>query len=962
MKTLLLTALILTSSIISPAYSNPNPITPKLAQADFDEGILTPQQVQETAKNISVRIKSATNGGSGVIIAKKGSSYLILTNAHVIKRATEIEIQAPDGQKYPATPIDGGFDTKYDLALLQFTSETKYTLANLSSVAGSSIEVERTIYSAGFPFDSKDIRITTGEISQLSDLPFDNGTQIGYTTNKGEKGIRQGMSGGAIFDAQGNLLGINTISVAPILPNYTYNDESKPIGTLATKYARANWGIPVYNFLTNVKADILYGYENLPKLERQVTPIGYMAKLNSKARQMTVRIENTGGNGSGVIIAKEGNTYYVLTAKHVFQNPDTNQKYTNHQIITYDQDRRSETSTVVAEGVDLAIVKFDSNNNYSVAQLGEYTQNQDDIAFVGGFPGRLNIKSPLWQWQLNPGFISEREQSKIETQNNQSFSDGYNLLYSSISYGGMSGGGVFDTAGNLIGIHGRAESINLNSLGISIQTFTGLLDKLRVDSKLLKIVKTNPIELNQEDRKNVVARMENIPQPQQDDNGERWLAYGNQLLRTRQYDKSIIAFDRAIAKDRALLGNYAKALSLGNMGQNQLAETAISQAIAAVSSNERAKYYYFWKYQGIILGRLEKYDEALKAIEIAILLQKDAANGLDRNDVTLINEKAIIFNNAKQYASAIAIYDEILRKYPEAYTYNNRGNSKSDLEDKKGAIADYNLAIALNPKYPMAYNNRGSAKSDLRDTDGAIADYNLAIELNPKYAMPYINRGIIKSTLGKKKDAIVDFDRAIALNPKSADAYNSRGIAKSALADKKGAIADFDLAIALSPKISEIYYNRGNAKLALGDKQAAITDFDLAIGLNPKFIYTYINRGIAKSALADKKGAIADFDLAIALNNKIPEIYYNRGLAKSDLGNKQGAISDYSLAIELNPKYAMAYNNRGTAKSELGNKQDGIADISTAAEIFLQQGQMENYQKTMFLLERMKDGVKAKTI
>jgi tetratricopeptide (TPR) repeat protein/S1-C subfamily serine protease len=961
MKTLILTTVILTTTIIPPAYSNPTPTTPT-AQTDFDEGILTPQQVQETAKNISVRITSATNGGSGVIIAKKGSTYLILTNAHVIKRATEIEIQAPDGQKYPATAVDGGFDSKYDLALLQFTSQTKYTLANLSSVAGSSIETERTIYSVGFPFDSKDIRITTGEVSQLSDLPFDNGTQIGYTTNKGEKGIRQGMSGGAIFDAQGNLLGINTISIAPILPNYTYHDGSKPIPTLATKYTRANWGIPVYNFLTNVKADILYGYENLPKLERQVTPTGYMAKLNSQARQMTVRIENTGGNGSGVIVAKEGNTYYVLTAKHVFQNPDTNQKYTNHQIITYDQDRRSVTSTVVAEGVDLAIVKFDSNNNYPVAQLGEYSQNQDDIAFVGGFPGRLNIKSPLWQWQLNPGFISDREQSKIETQTNQSFSNGYDLLYSSISYGGMSGGGVFDTAGNLIGIHGRAESIDLNSLGISIQTFTGLLNKLRVDSKLLKIVKTNPVELNPEDRKNVVARMENIPQPEPDDNGERWLAYGNQLFRTRQYDKSILAFDRSIPKNQTLLGNYAKALSLGTMGQNQSAESAISQAIAAVSSNERAKYYYFWKYQSIILGRLEKYDEAVKAIDTAILLAKDSTNGSEQNDLTLMNEKAVIFNNTRQYPLAIAIYDESIRKYPEAYTYNNRGNSKSDLENKEGAIADYNLAIALNPKYAMAYNNRGTAKSDLRNIEGAIADYNLAIELNPKYAMPYINRGIIKSTLGKRKDAIVDFDRAIALNPKSTDAYNNRGIAKSALADKKGAIADFDLSIALNPNISEVYYNRGNAKLALGDKQGAITDFDRAIALNPKFIYIYINRGIAKSALGNKQGAIADFDLAIALNSKIPEIYYNRGIAKSDLGNKQDAIADYNLAIELNPKYAMAYNNRGIAKSDLGNKQDGITDITKAAEIFLQQGQMENYQKTIFLLDNMKGIVKPEAI
>ncbi len=951
MKTLLSIAVFLSTSLfvaIAPAQTSTPTHHPRLAQNDLDEGLLTPQQVQQTAKNISVRITAENNGGSGVIIAKKGSNYLILTNAHVISRATNISITAPDGQKYTAKPIDGGFDTKYDLALLQFTSQKKYTLANLSSIAGSPIEPERKIYSAGFPFDSKDLRITSGQVSQLSDIPFDDGTQIGYTTNKGEKGIRQGMSGGAIFDAQGNFLGINTISVAPILPNYTYNDGSKPIPKLKAAYARANWGIPVYNFLTHVKPDILYGYDNLPKVEHQVTPTGYMAKLNIKARQMTVRIENSGGNGSGVIIAKEGNSYYVLTAKHVFQNPDTNQKFTNHQIVTYDQDRRNVTSTIVAEGVDLAVVKFTSNNNYPIAQLGEYEQNNNDIVFVGGFPGRLNIKSPLWQWQLNPGFVSDREQGKLDTQSNQSFSSGYDLIYSSISYGGMSGGPVFDTAGNVIGIHGRAESTDLNSLGISIQTFTGLLNKLHVNSNLLKVVTTNPVQLNSVERKNIISAMQNIPQPQQGDDGSRWLAYGNQLYRTSQYDKSVGAFDRAIASNQKLLGNYGKALSLWSNGKYQLAENAIAQAITAIPPNERAQYYYFWGYQSAIFERSGKYDEALKAIDLAI--------GLERNDLKLLNEKAVILNEKRQYPLAVAIYDEIIRKQPQAYAYNNRGTAKYALGNEQEAIKDYDRAISLNPKYADAYNNRGKAKFEMGNKPEAIADLDRAISLNPKSAEAYFNRGNAKSDLGNQLEAIKDYDRAISLNPKSAEAYFNRGNAKSDLGNQLEAIKDYDRAIALNPKSADAYNNRGNAKYKLGNKQEAINDYDRAIALNPKFAGAYNNRGNAKSDLGNKPEAISDYDRAIALNPKDAIAYNNRGNAKSDLGNKPAAISDYDRAIALNPKYAYAYYNRGNAKSDLGNKQGAIADLSKAAELFRQQGRIDLYQKAMGLLERVQGG------
>jgi hypothetical protein len=67
--------------------------------------------------------------------------------------------------------------------------------------------------------------------------------------------------GGLIFDNSGVFLRINTIGAAPILPNYTYNDGSKPLAKLAAKYREANWGIPVYNFLIQVKPEILSGYK-----------------------------------------------------------------------------------------------------------------------------------------------------------------------------------------------------------------------------------------------------------------------------------------------------------------------------------------------------------------------------------------------------------------------------------------------------------------------------------------------------------------------------------------------------------------------------------------------------------------------------------------------------------------------------------------------------------------------------
>ncbi|MEG3867874.1 tetratricopeptide repeat protein, partial [Microcoleus sp. AT8-B4] len=55
--------------------------------------------------------------------------------------------------------------------------------------------------------------------------------------------------------------------------------------------------------------------------------------------------------------------------------------------------------------------------------------------------------------------------------------------------------------------------------------------------------------------------------------------------------------------------------------------------------------------------------------------------------------------------------------------------SQDDLGDKKGASADYNKEIGLQPDLAFAYGNRGNVRYNLGDKKGAIADYNKAIEL-----------------------------------------------------------------------------------------------------------------------------------------------------------------------------------------------------------------------------------------
>ncbi len=943
---LIIVALVTTNGQPSPALPDP---TILLTQEDPSNPAATPAEVQTAAQQITVRITSPTGGGSGVLIAQKGSTYLVLTNRHVTGRNTQFQIQTPDGQKHTAKPVsNSGFDPKYDIALLQFTSSKKYQLANLEN--GSTLSEERAVYSVGYPFDSNKTRISIGKVTQLSDVPLDDGTQIGYTINSDSQQIKQGMSGGPIIDGRGVLIGINTIGSNPILPSYTYFDGSKPNPKRAARYQQANWGVPIYNFLTQLDSNILYGYANFPKVQRQVTPTGYLAKLNRETRQKTVRIEAESENGSGVIIAKQGSTYYVLTAKHVVENKP------NISITTNDQEAHQiqPSNITLADGLDLAIVRFTSNINYPVAKIANYTPRKDAFVFVGGFPGREKIDSPLWQWQLNPGVVEDKELGKLRVQDIQSFSNGYDMSYSSITYGGMSGGAVFDTDGRVIGIHGKAEGERLGgkdlasgkSLGISIQTFIGIATRLKVNPQLLSISKNYPIDLNSTDRNNVLAVQGNISQPQNLNSAEQWLQYANQLYRVKKNTEAVQAFDKAIAIDQKyqLLGNYGKSLALFNTDKAQ-ALIAISAAIAAVPPTERKFYYYLWVRQAAIFSGLKKYDSALKSINVAI--------SLESSDITLFNEKASILVDQKQYAQAIAIYDSSIARQPEAYLYLNRGNAKAKLGQSSAALADYDRSIAINPQFGLAYGVRGFFKYELGQSPAAIADYDRSITLDPENANTYALRGGARFQLGQTKAAINDLDRAIQIDPQLANAYLLRGTIKASLEQLPAAMKDLDRAIAIEPKNATCYSVRALIKSKLGQKQAAIADLDKAIAIDPKFADAYSNRGGIKLELGQKQAALDDYDRAVAVAPQSASAYSSRCGVRFQLKQYQLAISDCDQAIKLDPKNPTAYLNLGLAKYQSGDKKSAIVYLAKAAEIYRSMNLMSFYEKVMAVIKEL---------
>jgi serine protease Do len=177
-------------------------------------------------------------------------------------------------------------------------------------------------------------------------------------------------------------------------------------------------------------------------------------QVNDIAREVTVLIRGDQGQGSGVIIQKNGNTYSVLTAYHVVKPKD------DFRLVTADkQAHKIDVSRIRrVAGVDLAIVEFTTDKSYSVAKMSTSKTSEGQDVYVSGWPSNGAVGKEAGGElirQFTTGSISGFLPKAL---------NGYSMIYTNVTRAGMSGCPVLDTAGRLVGIHGMGDKEDVSQL------------------------------------------------------------------------------------------------------------------------------------------------------------------------------------------------------------------------------------------------------------------------------------------------------------------------------------------------------------------------------------------------------------------------------------------------------------------------------------------------------------------
>jgi tetratricopeptide (TPR) repeat protein len=328
--------------------------------------------------------------------------------------------------------------------------------------------------------------------------------------------------------------------------------------------------------------------------------------------------------------------------------------------------------------------------------------------------------------------------------------------------------------------------------------------------------------------------------------------------RKKNYESAIVDYNEATRVDpKFRLPHYYRALVRTAQGDRDGALADLEEAIRIDPKYARAYYKRaeLWQKKG-------DFARATSDLKEAVRHDLKYADSICMDDNARSDD--VVMACTHQVAAGA------LRGRDLAKAFRSRGIAWRDKGNVDRAIADYNEAIRIDPKWAAAFVSRALARAAKGDKAGTIADYNEAIRVDPKYAAAYYNRGNERSD-NDLDGAIRDYTEAILNNSKYTNAFFNRAHAWNVKGDTDRAIADYTEAIRLRSFDPVAFHNRGKIWGAKGDRVRAISDFTEAVRLDPGYVSAYAQRALAYERNGEIARARADFNTVLSLpaNNAI---------------------------------------------------------------------------------------------
>lgn len=313
----------------------------------------------------------------------------------------------------------------------------------------------------------------------------------------------------------------------------------------------------------------------------------------------------------------------------------------------------------------------------------------------------------------------------------------------------------------------------------------------------------------------------------------------------------------------------------------------------------------------------------------------------DKSEASVFFLKGNIQFKEKQFAEAVRLYDEAIRKYPSLTdAYLNKGLALVELEKPELAYDVFTAALTTEDGFHEArlaraeaalrlgrlnqaeddlallasvyrdstrfYLIRGNLMVDRNQKEAAYADFDKAVVLNGNNVEALVNRGTLLFEDGKIKEAKEDFYKALSINPVKKEALNNMGMVVMREGNPGKALEYFDKVLIRIPNEAFTLNNKGEALLKSGRPEEALKALNRSLEIRPDNGHTLKNLGLYYLEQKDYAKASEFLDRAVTLEQHVPGLHGLAGKAHWHLNDLAGACKIWAVGKILKDSLAIA--------------------------------------------------------
>ena len=272
----------------------------------------------------------------------------------------------------------------------------------------------------------------------------------------------------------------------------------------------------------------------------------------------------------------------------------------------------------------------------------------------------------------------------------------------------------------------------------------------------------------------------------------------------------------------------------------------------------------------------------------------------------------VMANWSQVKAGERAFTKAIAEKPDEVSGYSSRANFRWGIGDRKGALADLDKAIAIEPNVDL-YVKRADRRFKSGDLPGALADARTARQLDPSSIEAIEAVATYLAESDKLDEALVMVDQRIIIGGETRDAYRRlKANLLGTYGDAAKAVELLDAHIAEKPGMSSLLNQRcwikGTRNMML---DTALKDCTRAIELSTTTVAALDSRAMVWFRQGEYHNALEDLDAVIDQGPGQEQSLFMRGIALHKLGRGGEGDKDIAKARRLNPRIDADYARFG---------------------------------------------------